>query len=184
MDRFPFYTIENKNHWQNTIRHNLSKYKCYVKVKREEEKYRNGGYWTLDPKCLHMFGDTSYYRRIRSRRKTDMTLSSGIGGVQNQENKVHNTYKKTTTSESPTRTSAQQELKAKERETLLSSLQTARSESLDCSKAEGLRVPASNTIPPSSIRQTAYLSRKRVTCHVLTRLMKSKKRSALLHRYP
>ena len=90
-----------------------------------------------------MFGDTSYSRRMCSRRKKDKTRSPGIGGGggQNQENKVHNTYKKTT-SESPTRTSAQQELKAKERETLLTSLKNERSESLDCSKVEGLRVPA------------------------------------------
>ncbi|XP_030646426.1 forkhead box protein L1 [Chanos chanos] len=71
MDRFPFYH-DNKQGWQNSIRHNLSLNDCFIKVPREKGRPGKGSYWTLDAKCLDMFENGNYRRRKR-KSKTQET---------------------------------------------------------------------------------------------------------------
>lgn len=67
---YAFYK-DNRQGWQNSIRHNLSLNDCFIKLARTDKKTGKGHYWTLDEKCKNMFVNGSYLRRRRRFKKVD-----------------------------------------------------------------------------------------------------------------
>ncbi|XP_013783971.1 forkhead box protein J1-B-like [Limulus polyphemus] len=71
-DNFVYYKNSDIS-WQNSIRHNLSLNKCFIKVPRGKGEPGKGGFWRLDPKYEKTLVD-----RIFKRRRTVQKLNRGI----------------------------------------------------------------------------------------------------------
>ncbi|KAF9906212.1 Pre-rRNA-processing protein fhl1 [Lobosporangium transversale] len=62
---YPYYQM-TQNGWQNSIRHNLSLNKAFVKVPRSDNEPGKGAFWTIDQSCEAQFSN-GVYKRSRSR---------------------------------------------------------------------------------------------------------------------
>ena len=75
-EKFPYYSQNCKQGWENSIRHNLSLNECFQKLPREQGKPGKGHYWILEPGARHMFDEGSFRRRKKRYKKGDVPESN------------------------------------------------------------------------------------------------------------
>ncbi|CAF1397842.1 unnamed protein product [Rotaria magnacalcarata] len=71
--QYPYYEANNRG-WQNSIRHNLSLNRYFIRLARKENETGKGSFWRLDETCEEKLIDHAF--RHRKQRRNSMSMSS------------------------------------------------------------------------------------------------------------
>eukprot|EP00035_Acanthoeca_spectabilis_P022658 m.445004 g.445004 ORF g.445004 m.445004 type:complete len:357 (-) comp19175_c0_seq1:235-1305(-) len=78
LENFAYYRHADPG-WKNSIRHNLTQHKCFLKVPRAVGEPGKGGFWALDPAYIDVFESGTFKgtgRRVPNRKR--LNPPSGI----------------------------------------------------------------------------------------------------------
>ena len=78
MSNFAYYRHADPG-WKNSIRHNLTQHKCFIKVPRATGEPGKGGFWALDPSYIEIFESGTFKgtgRRVPIRKRSMNPSSS------------------------------------------------------------------------------------------------------------
>eukprot|EP00730_Choanoeca_flexa_P006791 TRINITY_DN12225_c5_g2_i1.p1 TRINITY_DN12225_c5_g2~~TRINITY_DN12225_c5_g2_i1.p1 ORF type:complete len:446 (+),score=30.81 TRINITY_DN12225_c5_g2_i1:158-1495(+) len=76
MTTYKYYDMEDPSGWQNSIRHNLSLNKAFIRVARGPNEPGKGAFWSIDPKCADNLKAGLYRRRSRGPKNATGKVSS------------------------------------------------------------------------------------------------------------
>lgn len=76
VENFMYYRKADSG-WQNSIRHNLSLNKCFIKVPRTKDDPGKGGYWKINPEYEDSFENGVFKRRRHSSGVKSTSSSDG-----------------------------------------------------------------------------------------------------------
>lgn len=79
-ENYPFYRFA-QNGWQNSIRHNLSLNKAFLKIPRRDDEPGKGAWWTVDSAYEHMFMDGIYRKRPKSSKPSCLLRTASTGNL-------------------------------------------------------------------------------------------------------
>mmetsp|Transcript_26002 Transcript_26002/g.68231 ORF Transcript_26002/g.68231 Transcript_26002/m.68231 type:complete len:369 (+) Transcript_26002:299-1405(+) len=88
LSNFAYYRHADPG-WKNSIRHNLTQHKCFLKVPRAVGEPGKGGFWALDPAYIKVFESGTFKgtgRRIPNRKR--LNPPSGSGGRRHSYHKA------------------------------------------------------------------------------------------------
>lgn len=74
--KYPYYRTGANKGWQNSIRHNLSLNRYFIKVPRSQDETGKGSFWRIDPTCEMKLIDQSYRKR---RQRSNQSFRSPFG---------------------------------------------------------------------------------------------------------
>ncbi|XP_058128778.1 forkhead box protein K2-like [Anopheles ziemanni] len=74
---YPYYRTGANKGWQNSIRHNLSLNRNFIKVPRSQDEPGKGSFWRIDPSSELKLVDQSYRKR-RQRGSQCLRMPSGM----------------------------------------------------------------------------------------------------------
>lgn len=78
---YPYYRREANKGWQNSIRHNLSLNRYFIKVARTQDEPGKGSFWRIDPVSEAKLTEQAYKKRRQRGGGGNGTLTSGgVGG--------------------------------------------------------------------------------------------------------